>query len=187
MKHRRSKQPASGSTEQVVAVGTDAGMLTLWSPAPFAGIGDDYEAFEARVEDRLSEAIEMGELVPINIESDGAWGVRVDLSSGGLSDREQAYALVTSEQYLLVVSGGEACVSGLESVGDPSSAAIRFPLDDGRYSVRATIVAWDEEPGAMTPDGNPGPSALPGFVIHIEPETSTSIYRTNEVTFDPPE
>jgi hypothetical protein len=58
-------------------------------------------------------------------------------------------------------------------------------LPDGRYAVRTTLVAWDEEPGAKMPDGSPGPTALPDFVVHIGPATGTEVFRTNEVTFDP--
>jgi hypothetical protein len=138
--------------DDVVAVRTDAGMLSVWCPRPFASVGG-YDAWEQHVNDRLQEAIANGELVPVNIGSDGAWGVRVAVAPDGLTERERTYAVVTSEPYLLVVSGGEACLSGIEAVGDPASAAIRIPLADGRYTVRSTIVAWNEGPGALAADG----------------------------------
>jgi len=96
--------------------------------------------------------------VPVNIGSDGAWGVRVAVAPDGLTERERTYAIVTSEPYLLVVSGGEAFLSGIEAVGDPAFAALRIPLADGRYAVRSTIAAWSEEPGALAPDGRPAAS-----------------------------
>lgn len=52
----------------------------------------------------------------------------------------------------------------------------------GRYAVRVTLVAWDDEPGARDSDGNPVPTALPDFVVQIRSET----YRTEAATFDPP-
>src|SRR5215472_3689453 len=112
-----------------------------------------------------------GELVPVNIGSDRAWGVRVAVAPDGLTERERTYAVVTSEPYLLVVTGGEACLSGIEAVGDPAFAALRIPLADGRYAVRSTVVAWDGEPGALGADRRPTASALPDFVIQIAAES----------------
>lgn len=61
---------------EVVTVATDAGMLALWHGSAFAEI-DRLEAWEERVEDRLTEAIQSAELVPVGIQSDGGFGVRV--------------------------------------------------------------------------------------------------------------
>jgi hypothetical protein len=97
------------------------------------------------------------------------------------------YAVVTSEPYLLAVTGGELCLSGIEGVGDTDRAPLRVSLVDGRYAVRATIVAWDEESGGRGPAGNPTADVLPDFVLQITPEAGTEQYRTLEVTFDPPE
>lgn len=149
----------------VVVVRTDAGMLSVWCPRPFASV-NGYDAWEQYVNDRLQDAIASGELVPVNIGSDGSWGVRVAIAPDGLTERERAYAVITSEPYLLVVSGGEACLSGIEGAGDPAFAALRFPLADGRYAVRSTIVAWNEEPGALAADGRRAASALSDFVVH---------------------
>lgn len=114
-------------------------------------------------------------------------GARVAIAPEGLTERERTYAAVTSEPYLLVISGGEGCLSGIEAVGDPASAALRFPLADGRCAVRSTIVAWNEEPGALAAGGRPTASALSDFVVQIEPEVGTEMYRTKEFTFDAPE
>ena len=104
----------------------------------------------------------------------------------GLSDRERAYAVVASEPYLLVVTGGEVCLSGIENVGAASYAELRLGIPDGRYAVRSTIVAWDDEPGALDAQGRPSADALPDFVLEIQPERGTEPYRTNELTFDAP-
>jgi hypothetical protein len=79
--------------------------------------------------------------VPINIQSDGAFGVRVATAPPDLTEREQAYAVVKSDPYLLAVRGGELCLSGIEGVGDTTRAPLRVTLADGRYTVRATLVA----------------------------------------------
>lgn len=161
-------------------------MLSLWCPPAFSAVRD-YDSWETQVNERLHDAIAVGDFVPINIESDGAWGVRVTSSAEGLSDRERTYEIVTSEPYLLVVSSGEVCLSGIEDVGFPANAPLRIPLADGHYAVRSTIVAWDEEPNALAPDGRPSDGALSDFVIQIVPEDGSEVYRTNEVTFDAPE
>jgi hypothetical protein len=165
---------------------TDAGMLCVWCPEYFRDV-DGYDAWETRVNERLGDAISAGELVPVNIQSDGAFGVRVAIAPPDLTEREHTYAVVTSEPYLLAVTGGELCLSGIEGVGDTDRAPLRVTLVDGRYAVRATIVAWDEEPGGRRPAGNPTEDALPDFVLQITPEAGTEQYRTLEVTFDPPE
>lgn len=171
---------------EVVAVRTDAGVLGLWCPSAFNAV-DDYDSWETHVNERLPDAIAAGEFVPLNIGSDGAWGVRVTSSAKALSDRERQYEAVTSDPYLLVVSGGEAALSGVEHVGFSSNAALRIPLDDGRYAVRSTLVSWDEEPGAFGDDGRPSDHALTDFVIQILAEDGSEIYRIDEMTFDSPE
>lgn len=59
-------------------------------------------------------------------------------------------------------------------------------LAQGRYSVRASIVAWDEEPGGLGPDGRPTPNALPDFLVVIAPSDGSEVFRTTDITFDPP-
>ena len=109
-------------------------MLCLWCPAYFSDV-DGYDTWESRVNERLSDAIGAGELVPINIQSDGAFGVRVAIAPPDLTEREQAYAVVKSDPYLLVVRGGELCLSGIEGVGDTTRAPLRVTIADGRYTV----------------------------------------------------
>ena len=169
----------------VVTAHTDAGMLAVWDAATFRDV-DGYDAWERRVEDRLAEAIRAGELVPVNIGSDGAYGVRLVTSADGLTDRETIYEVVTSEPYLLVASGGDVCLGGLEFIGSPDGAPATLELPAGRYAVRTTIVGWDEEPGAKDADGRPSPTALPDFVVQIGPATGDEVFRTAEETFDPP-
>ena len=169
-----------------VTVATDAGMLALWCAAAFEGV-DGYPEWEERVNDRLGEAIERGELVPLGVQADGAFGVRLAVAPDGrASDRESRWAVVTSEPYLLVVSGGLVCISGLEWVGSPESAPISANLPDGRYAVRCTLVAWDEEAAARGLDGPPGDGALPDFLVVVEPAEAEVGFRTDMATFGPP-
>jgi hypothetical protein len=168
----------------VVTAATDAGMVALWCPATFAAV-DGYPAWETHVHERLPAAIASGELVPLNIGHDGAYGVRVAVAPEGLSEREARYAFVTSEPYLLVVVGDEACLSGLEDVGDPEYADARIPLPRGRYAARVTVLDWERDPESTGPDGTPTEHALPDYVVVLTPEDGTETYRTAELTFDP--
>lgn len=170
----------------VVAVATNSGMLALWRESVFADI-DGYDAWETRVNDRLAETISSGELVPIGIQSDGAFGVRVVIAPDAPTDRENTYTVVTSDPYLLVSDGGSIVLSGIEAVGVRDEGALSLTLPEGRYAVRASIIAWDDEPGARGPDGLPTQGALPDFLIAVDRCSGTEVFRINEITFDPPQ
>ena len=169
----------------VVTVATDGGMLALWRGSAFADV-DGYEAWEERVNERLAEAIQSGELVPVGIRGDGAFGVRVAVAPDAATERELRYTVVTSEPYLLVADGGAIFLSGIEAVGNAQSSPVTLSLAQGRYAVRASIVAWDEEPGGRGPDGLPTPNALPDFLVLIALSDGSEAFRTTEITFDPP-
>ena len=77
---------------QVATAYTGAGMLALWCTATFDDV-DDYETWEERVNEGLDTAIVKGELVPVGIQADGAFGVRVIVAPEVLTDREQRYPL----------------------------------------------------------------------------------------------
>ena len=175
----------SPNSRHVTTVATDAGLLALWRASAFDDI-HDYATWERRVEDRLAEAIRVGELVPVGIQGDGAFGVRVAVAPDGLSDREARYAVVTSEPYLLVTDGTDLCLSGVEAVGDRSRSPWTGTVPAGRCAVRVVLVGRDEEPGALGPDGSPASSALADFVVLVAPADGTETFRTAEATFDPP-
>jgi hypothetical protein len=160
-------------------------MLALWRGSAFADV-DGYDAWESRVNERLADAIASGELVPVGIQSDGAYGVRVAVAPDAPTQRETAYTVVTSEPYLLVADDGPVWLSGIEAVGDEQASPMRLSLPEGRYCVRASIIAWDGEPGAIGPDGRPGPDALPDFLVLVEPSHGCDTFRTDENTFDAP-
>lgn len=173
------------SSPSVVTVATNSGMLALWRDSAFADI-DGHDAWETRVNERLTEAIRAGELVPVGIQSDGAFGVRIAIGPDAPTDRENTYTVVTSDPYLLVSDGGPIVLSGIEAVGGRDGGALSLALPQGRYAVRASIVAWDQEPGARGSDGLPTQGALPDFLITVDRCSGTEDFRTNEITFDPP-
>jgi hypothetical protein len=172
-------------SRDVATVATDAGLLALWRASAFDDV-HDYPTWERRVEDRLGEAIRSGELVPVGIQGDGAFGVRVAVAPEGLTERETRYTVVTSDPYLLHTDGGDLCLSSVEVVGDRSRSPWTGSVPAGRYAVRVVLVGWDEEPGARGPDGSPGPSALADFVVLVAPADGTETFRTAQATFDPP-
>ena len=169
----------------IATVATNAGMLALWRSSAFADV-DGYEAWEERVNARIGEAITSGELVPIGIQNDGAWGVRLAVAPDAATEREVAYTVVTSEPYLLVADGSPLVLSGVETVGDPSVSPVSLSLPEGRYAVRTRIIAWDEEPGARDASGKPGPNALADFLVLVEPSEGSERFRASDLTFDRP-
>jgi hypothetical protein len=107
-------------------VKTSSGMLALWDAEPFAGVVD-YDTWEAELclDEDIQSRVLAGDLVPINIESDGAFEVLVRYGSEPvLTEREIEHLVVSSEPYLLVSSGDVrsrwSCTS---STGTPSRAA----------------------------------------------------------------
>ena len=169
----------------ILTAATDAGLLALWSTADFTGI-DDYLAWEERVMEPLPELIAAGQLVPINIGSDGAFTVRMALAPDGLLPRELNCLELTSEPYLLQCTGGELCLSGFEHVGNPGDAAARVPLAEGRYAVEISMISWTKEPGMVLADGSAAPGALVDFVVVISPAAGDELFRQDPETFDHP-
>jgi hypothetical protein len=164
---------------------TDSGMCALWDPASFPGIVD-YDSWDAALgeDDRIARHIEAGAFVPVNIRSDGAFGALVRVGElAGLTDRETRYLFLASEPYLFV-SSGEAWISGIERVGDPSDYdgfGVKVPA--GRWAATVHVLDWNEEPGSVGPDRRPTADALPDFVVVLAPD-SGGPYRTTLVTFD---
>ena len=57
-------------------------------------------------------------------------------------------------------------------------------LQEGCYSVKIYLLAWDEEPGAYLENGEISPDALSDFVIIIKSDVdSEREYRTKINTF----
>lgn len=181
------------TVETVSTVSTDAGMLALWDPQRFTGIVD-YDTWDPELgeDEDVERHIRSGALVPINIRSDGAFGVLVRIGVSGrfaqLTEREHRHRLVTSDAYLLH-SSGQVWLSGIEAVGAHAwSDTVQFDLPVGRYSVVIHLIAWEDEEGSVNTDGTPSETALSDFVALINPaESGQDQFRSAAETFDRPE
>lgn len=179
--------------EAVATVATDAGMLALWDPKRFTGIVD-YDTWDAQLgeDEDIERHIRTGALAPINIRSDGAFGVVVRIGGvdqpAQLTERETRHCLVTSDAYLLQ-SSGQVWLSGIEAVGaEAGSETVRFDLPAGRCSVVIHLIAWEDEPGSVNEDGTPSETALSDFVAVINPAApEQDNFRSSVETFDRPE
>lgn len=112
-----------------------------------------------RISPRTAEAGGSGRFVPINIRSDGFWGVLVRVGATDdpaiLTEREVRYRMATSRPYLFR-SAGQPRLSGIEHVeAEPPPERLRFGLPPGPYSVEVTIIAWGDEPRNTLADGSP--------------------------------
>lgn len=168
-------------------VGSESGMLAIWDAEPFAGIVD-YDSWEEELclDDDIQRHVKAGNLVPINIGSDGAFQVLVRYGMDPvLTDREIEHLVVSSDPYLLV-SSGAVYLSGVEHVGSADDT-ITLPVGEGEHEVVLHIIDWHAEPGSTTDDGKPSPDALPDFVALVTPTTEDGgPYRDEIVTFHPP-
>lgn len=101
-----------------------------------------------------------------------------------MTERERKYVAVTSEPYLLITDGN-AVVSGIEHVGEEPNDRMRVSLPPGRWSVMIHLIDWEAEPGQADDAGRPAPTALPDFAILINPEGQANRdYRTRVQTFE---
>ncbi|NNU26934.1 hypothetical protein [Isoptericola sediminis] len=156
--------------EVTSTVRTDAGLFALWRTSRFSEVAG-IDEWEDRVagDSALAAVIAEGALVPINIGGDGAYEftVRVVSELGTLTEREEAFRVVSSQPYLLV-SDGMVALGGLEAVGEDFGAPMpEIPLDSGRYAVQIHLIDWKAEPGATDADGMPTTNALADFVIEM--------------------
>ena len=181
---------AGGVADTSLVAATDAGMHVLWNPSHFTDV-TDYETWESALleDDDIIRRIEAGELVPINIGSDGAFQFLVRVGAVGrapvLTRRERQYLVVSSQPYLYL-SDGTARLTGVERVcADPGPAAPALTVPAGPSAVTVHLIAWDDEPGAKDAQGQPVPGALPDFIVLIGPEDMTyRPFRTRLQTFD---
>jgi hypothetical protein len=182
----RHSEDGPVTVEIRAVVGSDSGMLALWDAEPFIGIVD-YESWEEELclDDDIQRHVKAGNLVPINIGSDGAFQVLVRYGTmPTLTDREIEHLVVSSDPYLLV-SSGEVRLSGVEHVG--AVDAVELTVGEGEHEVVLHIIDWHAEPGSTTEDGKPSPHALPDFVALVSPVTEDGgPYRDEIVTFAPP-
>jgi hypothetical protein len=103
-----------------------------------------------------------------------------------LSGREERYLLVSSEPYLFR-SRGILAISGLEHIGrSPGESGASVPLAAADWAATVHLIDWPEEPGAKTPDGKPAPTALPDFVVLLNPAAPGTQFRTKVDTYEKP-
>lgn len=153
----------------------------------------DYDTWEDELleDEDIVRHIQAGALVPLNVGGDGAFGVLVRSGTGaapaGLTERETAHRLVASQPYLFL-SGGRALVGGIEDVsGDASDGVLEHPVPEGRCAVVVHLIDWQAEAGSQDTEGRPVPSALPDFVVLINPaQASQRTFRTAVNTFEAP-
>ena len=173
--------------EVAVTARTDAGMWLLWQPQAFASV-HDYDSWSMELEDDadVSRHVGQGHCCPINIGSDmaAAFVIRAgDASEAAvLTERELAYRVVSSDPYL-VVSQGLVAISGIEDVGVETAAELA--LSPGPWAATVHLIAWDDEPG-MKVDGKPVPTALPDFVVLLNPADPGQPFRSDLITFTRP-
>lgn len=171
---------------------TDSGMLAIWDHLHFPNVVD-YDTWEAQLlEDvDIAKHIDAGAFVPLYIHADGAF--ECDLRIGTtdvpaiLTERENKYLLVLSEPYLFR-STGTLCISGIEHIeSKPGSSVGILPLEAAEWSVIVHLIDWPEEPGARNADGKPSATALPDFVVLVNPANDRlSSYRKKIDTFEKP-
>jgi hypothetical protein len=177
-------------TETTLTAATDAGMHALWNPSRFTDI-TDYKTWEDALleDDDITRRIQAGELVPVNIRSDGAFQFLIRVGTPGqapaLTSRERAHLLASSQPYLYL-SDGAACLTGLERIcADPGQGTAALTVPVGPNAVTVHLIDWPAEPGARDRQGKPASGALPDFVVLISPaETTRTRYRTRLETFD---
>lgn len=149
---------------------TGSGMWALWDYETYKSV-DDYEKWEPLFceDEDIKKQIEKKAFVPVYIFEDGcrSFTLKVD---GGLSEREQRYSCVRSEEYLFY-SNGKAVLSGIDHIdaGVTENEAIIFDIPKGYYGVSVYLLSWDEEPGAYPEDGTVSPHALSDFVVLLRP------------------
>jgi hypothetical protein len=182
-------EEGAASMEIAGVMATDAGMGALWAPDSFAAVVD-YLAWESELlDDRdIARHIAEGAFVPVNVGGDGAFQVVARVGDPSvraqLTERERGYTLVASEPYLLITVG-DAVISGIEHVEAEARSGLRVPLSAGRWTVTIFLIDWAAEPGQTDDAGGPAVTALPDFVILINPEDEAERkYRTKVQTFE---
>lgn len=164
---------------------TDSGMWALWDYKAYKNI-DAYEKWEPLFceDESIKKQIEQKSFVPIYIFEDGCRAFTLKIN-GELTEREQKYCCVRSEEYLFY-SDGKAVLSGIDHIdaGVTEDEAIVFDIPKGYYSVSVYLLSWDEEPGAYLENGDISPDALSDFVVLVRADADIKkAYRQRINTF----
>ena len=171
-------------------VQTAEGMFVLWNPSRFQNLVD-YDSWEQELleDSDIERHIVAGEVVPINIRADGAFGFEVRVGSEGpatLTDREARYLLAKSDPYRFK-SEGIGRLSGIEDVMNaPGLPGLTVVIPSGSWSVTVHLLEWQGEAGAADDGGKPAASALPDFLLTVNGATDGANSRTSSKTFSQP-
>lgn len=137
---------------------TEIGVLALWDSDSFPMVYSQ-ETWEAEVLDERArqQHVSGGYLVPIRLDSPGAFEVEVRASWGStpaaLTEREAAQVVASSKPYLFRCSG-RVCFGGLECVDSVQSTnAGNLDIDAGDYEARIHLLDWQADPDAVAADG----------------------------------
>jgi len=166
-------------------------MVAVWQPEQFHDIVD-YDSWERELleDSDISRHIQQGAFVPLNVHADGAYECVIRIgdatTQATLSERESCYLLVSSEPYLFR-SRGVLAISGLEHIGrSPGVSGASIPLEAADWAATVHLIDWPEEPGAKTADGRPAPTALPDFIVILNPATPGTQFRIKIDTYEKP-
>jgi hypothetical protein len=169
---------------------TDSGMFGIWDENYFYDV-IDYDSWEQELleDNNICNRIKLGHLVPININSDGAFEFEIRVGDDAeLNVREKKYTLVSSEPYLFR-SQGKLNISGIEFIEkDPDESVGSLVIPSGSYQVYIHLIDWEDEPNSKESDGKPLKDALPDFLVLLKnySESSSDIFRTKIESFDTP-
>ena len=172
------------NSEYKKELSTMSGMWGIWDYDTYKDI-DDYEKWEKLFceDEDIENQIAAKTFVPLYVHENGIRAFTVKIN-GQLSEREEKYAFMKSDRYLIKTSG-KVVISGIENI----NAQIRedtlpILLTAGIYSVSAYLIAWDNEPGAILENGEVSSDALSDFVVLISSEPDENYpYRTSVNTF----
>lgn len=164
---------------------TGSGMWALWDYKTYEDV-DEYDKWEPLFceDEDLKKQIERNSFVPVYIFEDGCRSFTLKIDKE-LSEREQKYICVRSEEYIFY-SNGKAVLSGIDCIDTnvKSEEAIIFDLPKGYYSVSVFLLSWDEEPGAYLDNGQISPNALSDFIVLVKSDADENkTYRKKINTF----
>ncbi len=156
-----------GTLDTTRSVGTDVAAWFLFHPDDLAHRADDPLDWWAH-DFAVAREFVAGTLVAVGTGSDGGYTVR--FTDGGLSPREETYALA-ARVFRLRVRYGRLYFDGGD--GLPYEGRLDNPEDypdcwvavaNGVYQVTVHVLAWDEDPDALAAGGQDSADALPSYV-----------------------
>jgi hypothetical protein len=168
--------------ELTATLTTGSGMHLVWDRVHFAGVRD-YPSWERELLDDqdIKRHISAGHVVPVNIQSDGAFVISVRADVGllpGLHPQEKGHVVAVSGSYRFECLG-HVDVSGIEYVTDEPSPPLVASggLQNGTYQATVHLLDWYDLP--VRDESNPD------FVVLIGPYDG-GVFRQSVTTFEGP-